>query len=206
MIVGVRHASTNGVTDSRMDVGVLIAQRLPDDLVDRHPAPTGHRRPMSRSARSTSGRWSAATPICSCMRRSRRSATVAGWRASASSSTPSSTRPAAGKSSASNRPGGDRGVLEGGSFPHSSPAGLGAECRSDGSGAARPRSTGRRRGRGSASRSRTAAPGYLTAVTTSPSTSSMSANSAMPSRRWKRLFAMSQTRTMRAGGSPTERR
>jgi hypothetical protein len=26
-------------------VGVLVAQHLPDDLLDRHPVPTGHRRP-----------------------------------------------------------------------------------------------------------------------------------------------------------------
>jgi hypothetical protein len=27
------------------DFGMLIAQHLPDDLGDRHPVPTGHRRP-----------------------------------------------------------------------------------------------------------------------------------------------------------------
>jgi hypothetical protein len=26
-------------------VAVLLAQHLPDDLLDRHPVPTGHRRP-----------------------------------------------------------------------------------------------------------------------------------------------------------------
>jgi hypothetical protein len=36
-----RHRS-DGLTDH---VAVLLAQHLPDDLLDRHPVPTGHCRP-----------------------------------------------------------------------------------------------------------------------------------------------------------------
>ena len=55
----------------------------------------------SRSRRSASGRWRAATRICSSTPRSRRSATAAASRASASSSRTPSTRRGAGRSSAS---------------------------------------------------------------------------------------------------------
>ena len=35
-------------------VTMLIAQHLPDDLLDRHPVLTGHRRPPSRRSRENS--------------------------------------------------------------------------------------------------------------------------------------------------------
>ena len=54
----------------------------------------------SRSRRSASGRWRAATRICSSTRRSRRSATAAAFSASASSSRTPSMRPAGARSSA----------------------------------------------------------------------------------------------------------
>src|SRR5215211_483694 len=55
---------------------------------------------MSRCRRSASGRWRAATRICSSTPRSRRSETAAACSASASSSRTPSTRPAAARSSA----------------------------------------------------------------------------------------------------------